>query len=132
MKLGKTEVVTGSAAIILSSILVLCWSFRARSVRESNAILSAEEADVAAVLNFRVTIPAGSTPEQVRSKLEDRNLSVPEYPNNQLLLLQGTEPSQVWYCGPISRYVVFTFLPSPDGRPRLKSIERQTRGENCL
>jgi type II secretory pathway pseudopilin PulG len=132
MRLRKTEIVVGLASIILTGIVVSYWRASLASARDSQAILAAENADKALIASLRSALPPGSTLAQTRKELEDRKFNVPVYFNNELLLSQGTEPSQVWYCGPISRYVSLTFLPSPDGRPQLKGIERETRGEDCL
>jgi len=132
MRSRKAGIVVGLGAVMLTGILLSYWRHRVDSARESQAILSAEKADEAMIATLRATIPAGSTLDQVRKELEARKFNVPDYFNNQLLLAQGTEPSQVWYCGPITRYVALTFLPSPDGNLQLKSIERETRAENCL
>ena len=129
MKSRRARIVLGIGTILLTGLLFSYWRSRLNSAREAKAILAAEQADETLVSTLRAAIPMGSTLAQVRRDLEARKLDVPDYFNNQLLLARGTEPSQVWYCGPISRYVTFSFVLSPDGDPQLKSIARETRGD---
>ena len=118
--------------IIVAVVLFSYWRSRVASKRESQAISAAESADQELIGSLRTALPMGSTLDRVRKELENRKLTVPDYYDNQLLLERGTEPSLAWYCGPINRYVTFTFDPSPGDGPQLKSITRETRALNCL
>jgi hypothetical protein len=132
MKLRKTKVAIGLLVIIMTSVLFSNWRSRVVHRRELQEVSAAESADQKFIASLRTSLPMGTPLEQVRKELEDRKLNIPDYSDGQLLLERGTEPSQVWYCGPISRYVTLTFTPSLGAEPRLKSINRETRALNCL
>lgn len=99
--------------------------------RDRHLLLAAKESDASLISTLQHAFPIGTKLADVHVGLQVRNLDVPDY-NDQILVLQGTQPSFEWYCGPLSRYVVFSFSGDADGATRLKNIAREVRGTNCL
>ena len=90
-----------------------------------------QQIDDILIKKLRADLPIGSTLAAVHARLRSHGIDAPD-DGSTILLLRGREPSFESYCGPYTRYIRLTVAKDGHEEAKLRAIEREMRGENCL